>query len=150
MFLYRAEGLTARSQARELLALAAAEVWGLASLPEISRRKGGKPFFPEYEGLQFNLSHSGEFALCALDEAPVGVDIQIVKAWRPALPRRVCSQLELDWLEAQPEFWPSFAQLWTLKESRDGLWFRTWHGAAWAAAVCGHSAPPEKMLEKIL
>lgn len=177
MFLYRAEGLTARSQARELLALAAAEVWGLASLPEISRRRGGKPFFPEHEGLQFNLSHSGEFALCALDEAPVGVDIQIVKAWRPALPRRVCSQLELDWLEAQPEFWPSFAQLWTLKESRvkesgqglttsirgiqvplpadgpvqmDGLWFRTWHGSGWAAAVCGHSAPPEKMLEKIL
>ena len=64
MFLYRAEGLTARSQARELLALAAAEVWGLASLPEISRRKGGKPFFPEHEGSS-STSATAERWLCA-------------------------------------------------------------------------------------
>ena len=173
MIIYGAAGLTARSQARELLALAVREVWGLSPLPEIARQEGGKPCFSEREDLHFNLSHSGEFALCALDGTPVGVDVQIVREWRPALPRRVCSLDELDWLERQPELWPAFTLLWTLKEARakesgrglvssirdirvplpekgpvrlDGLWFRTWTGPGWAAAVCGHCRPPEQII----
>ena len=103
MFLCSASGLTARAQARDLLALAVHEVWGLSPLPEIARRPGGKPFFSEREDLHFNLSHSGDLALCALDGAPVGADIQIIKEWRPSLPRRVCSAEELAWLEEQPD-----------------------------------------------
>lgn len=175
MVVYGTSGVTSRSQARELLALAAQEVWGLTPLPEISRRAGGKPFFPERGNLHFNLSHSGGLALCALDGAPVGADIQIVKEWRPALPGRVCSQAELAWLEEQPDLWPAFTRLWTLKEARakesgqgltssirdirvplpaegavqfEGLWFRIWSGPGWAAAVCGHTAPPEKIVER--
>ena len=102
MVIYHARGLTARSQARDLLALAAAEHWGLSPLPQIARREGGKPYFPNHDGRHFNLSHSGDRALCALDGAPVGVDIQLVKEWRPSLPRRVCAPAELDWLERQP------------------------------------------------
>lgn len=177
MVIYSARGLTNRAQARDLLALAAKEVWGLAPLPEIACHEGGKPFFPGHEDLHFNLSHSGELALCALDGAPVGADVQLVKEWRPSLPRRVCGRSELAWLEEQPESWPAFTLLWTLKEARakesgrglttsirdirvplpsekpvlfDGLWFRTWSGPGWAAAVCGHSRPPEKFLEKTL
>ena len=56
MVLYSAKNLTARSQARELLALAAGETWGLSPLPRIARQEGGKPFFPEQEGRHFNLS----------------------------------------------------------------------------------------------
>ena len=177
LILYSASGLTARAHARELLTLAVREVWGLSPLPDIARREGGKPFFPGREELHFNLSHSGDLALCALDGAPVGVDIQIVKDWRPGLPRRVCSAAELAWLEEQPELWPAFTLLWTLKEARakesgrgltstirdirvprpaggaalfEGLWFKTWTGPGWAAAVCGHSRPPEKIFEKSL
>ena len=118
MFLCSASGLTARAQARDLLALAVNEVWGLSPLPEIARRPGGKPFFSEREDLHFNLSHSGDLALCALDGAPVGADIQIIKEWRPSLPRRVCAPAELDWLERQPSIWPAFTMLWALKEAR--------------------------------
>ena len=177
MLIYSAAGLTARAQARDLLALAVREVWGLSPLPEIALREGGKPYFPGYPGLHFNLSHSGNLALCALDTAPVGADIQLVKEWRSSLPRRACSAEELAWLEEQPEFWPAFTLLWTLKEARvkesgrgltpdlrdiraplpsekpvlfDGLWFRTWSGPGWAAAVCGHSEPPENFLKKVL
>ena len=173
MIVYGARGLTARSQARDLLALAAEEYWGLSPLPEIARREVGKPFFPEREDLCFNLSHSGDLALCALDGGAVGADVQIVKTWRPSLPRRVCSDEELAWLERQSDPWPAFALLWALKESRakesgrglttsirdirvplptegpvqlDGLWFRTWTGPGWAAAVCGHTKPPEEIL----
>lgn len=45
---------------------------GLTRMPELDRRPGGKPYFPHEEGLEFNLSHSGHLALCALDNAPVG------------------------------------------------------------------------------
>lgn len=174
LMIYSARGLTSRAQARELLARAVRETWGLSPLPELARREGGKPFFPGREDLCFNLSHSGGLALCALDSAPVGVDIQIVKQLRPSLPRRVCSPSELDWLELQPELWPAFIRLWALKEARakesgkgltgdlreirvplpekepvlfDGLWFRSWTGPGWAAAVCGGREPPENFLE---
>lgn len=177
MVIYSASGLTSRKQARELLALGAAEHWGLSPLPEISHHKAGKPYFLGREELHFNLSHSGDLALCALDTAPVGVDIQVVRPWRPGLPRRVCAQPELAWLESQPELWPAFTLVWALKEARakesgqglttsirsirvplpadcpvlfDGLWFQAYAGPGWAAAVCGHSEPPENFLKKVL
>jgi len=177
MTVWSAAGLTSRAQARDLLALAVREVWRLSPLPEIARREGGKPYFPGREDLHFNLSHSGDLALCALDSAPVGADIQVVRTWRPALPGRVCSPGELAWLEGQSDRQAAFTLLWTLKEARakesgrgltssirdirvplpaegpvrlDGLWFRTWTGPGWAAAVCGHSEPPEKILKKTL
>ncbi len=177
MILYSAKALTSRSQSRELLALAVRETWGLSPLPEISRHEGGKPYFPAHRDFHFNLSHSGDLALCTLDTAPVGADIQLVKQWRPSLPGRVFSRRELDWLAGQPDLWPAFTLLWTLKEARakqngrgltssirdirvplpgndpvrmDGLWFRTWTGPGWAAAVCGYSKPPETFVEKVL
>ena len=39
----------------------------------------GKPFLKEHRGLFYNLSHSGEYAICALSDKEVGVDIQ---KWR--------------------------------------------------------------------
>lgn len=174
MIVYLTRGLTSRTQARDLLALAAEEVWGLSPLPEIARLEHGKPYFPGRKDLCFNLSHSGDLALCALDSASVGADIQVVKRWRPNLPRRVCSPAELAWLECQSEPWPAFTLLWALKEARakqsgrgltvsipdirvplpapwpirlDDLWFGAWTGPGWAAAVCGQSEPPETIIE---
>lgn len=71
-----------RQDAYQLLALALRESRGLTRMPELDRRPGGKPYFPHEEGLEFNLSHSGHLALCALDNAPVGADIQMVREWR--------------------------------------------------------------------
>ncbi len=120
MVIYGTCRLTSRSQAYGLLALAAGEHWGLSPLPALARQAGGKPYFPDAADYSFNLSHSGHLALCALDCAPVGVDIQMVKAWRPALVRRVCSSRELDWLgpEDRETYWSRFTQLWALKECR--------------------------------
>ena len=118
MILYGAEGLTARDQAHRLLALAAAEHWGLSPLPALDRAEHGKPFFPGLPERQFNLSHSGPLALCALDRRPVGVDIQTVGPHRPRILQRVCSREERAWLDEQSDLWAAFAQLWALKESR--------------------------------
>lgn len=179
MIVYAANNLQRREQAYDLLALAARETWGWETLPVLSRMSGGKPCFPDQPDQQFNLSHSGPFALCVLDDAPVGVDIQIVKEWRPGLPRRTCSERELAWLERQGGGWETFALLWSMKEARvkqdgkgltrpireissplpegdetllfqEGLWFRSWTGDDWAATVCGLTPPPEHIVWKTL
>ena len=175
LVLYGADDLENRAQAHSLLAMAAEEHWGLSPLPELVRSPMGKPAFFPPQGREFNLSHSGKLALCVLDEAPVGVDIQVVKAWRPTLPGRVCSAGELEWLERQEELWPSFTALWAMKESRakqdgrglrgsipsisvplpqrdkalyfhQGLWFRLYFGSGWAACVCAQTPPPHRIL----
>lgn len=172
MVLYGAENLTRQQQAHDLLARAAEACWGLSPLPSLDRGPHGKPFFPGQRGREFNLSHSGTLALCALSAAPVGVDIQVVRAWRPTLPQRVCSPRELAWLEQEGDLWERFCRLWALKEclvkqqgtgltrpisgiqvplpgaadtllEQNGLWFRTYRGPGWWGAACGQEQPPE-------
>lgn len=175
MVLYAADDLEHRSQAYNLLAIAAQEYWGLAPLPELVRSPTGKPAFPSAPGREFNLSHSGSFAFCALDHSPVGVDIQLVKSWRPTLPSRVCSPEELTWLDHQENLWQAFTTLWALKESRckysgeglrgsipaisvplpqngqalyfyQGLWFHLYFGTGWVGSLCALSPPPDQIL----
>ncbi|MGI6011689.1 MAG: 4'-phosphopantetheinyl transferase family protein [Ruminococcus sp.] len=43
---------------------------------EIGRSGKGKPYLKKQPGIFFNISHSGEFAVCALAHAPLGVDIE--------------------------------------------------------------------------
>jgi 4'-phosphopantetheinyl transferase len=40
----------------------------------------GKPQLPASTGLHFSLSHSGDVALCAVADAPVGVDVEAIPA----------------------------------------------------------------------
>ena len=174
MQLYGTSVLNHRSQAYQLLERSAAEHWGITPLSPVTRDQRGKPFFSTLPDHHFNLSHSGRLALCALDHSPVGVDIQIVKQWRPSLPTHTCSPEELNWLEGGKDFWRRFTLLWTLKECRvkqsgtglthpiskirvplptentdlyslDDLWFRIYSGHGWQAAVCGLSPPPQEI-----
>ena len=71
--------------AYRLLGLAVQREYGLFPLPEIRRSERGKPFFPDYPGLCFNLSHSRGAVVCALHDGPVGIDVERL---RPA-PRRL-------------------------------------------------------------
>ena len=118
MVVYGARGLTDKKQAYSLLERAARECWGMECLPQLARHPGGKPCFPGAEDRQFNLSHSGSMAVCALSGKVVGVDIQVVKEWRPALFGRVCSPEEREWLKCWGDVNRGFALLWALKECR--------------------------------
>lgn len=118
MVLLGMDNLVRREQAKELLAWGAARCWGLLSLPELAVGERGKPWFPAYPQHHFNLSHSGTFALCALADQPVGVDIQEIRAqWRPSLVSRTCTSQERAWLSSRGDRREDFAQLWALKES---------------------------------
>jgi 4'-phosphopantetheinyl transferase len=175
MVLYGTQELKARNDAETLLSIAVWEQWGMDKLPDRVRGERGKPRFVGAECREFNLSHSQNLALCALDTCPVGVDIQVIRTWRTGLPERVCSGAEWAWLEQQPDRQRALTLLWALKECRvkqsgeglthaireisipipqgetgiyrrDGLWFRTYAGENWMGAVCGSTAPPEEIL----
>ena len=105
ILLYAAAGAKGgeRALAYHLLALALKREFQLSPLPEIGRESGGKPFFPEYPGICFNLSHSRGAAVCALHDKPVGVDVEKL---RPA-PRRLAQGMEDE----------AFFRLWTAKEA---------------------------------
>ena len=59
-----------------LLRRALREEFGLTELPRIETGEKGKPFFPDYPKIHFNLSHCKYAVACALDSAPVGVDAE--------------------------------------------------------------------------
>ena len=118
MVLYGAERLTERAQAYDLLRRAVRLHWGWDRLPELAREERGKPYFPGAPQYHFNLSHSGPFALCALSDRPVGVDIQVVRpAWSPKLVDRSCTPEERAWLAVLGDRPEDFAALWACKES---------------------------------
>ena len=158
-------GEEGRAASRRLLALGLREVWGLEAIPPMERGPMGKPFFPSMPQIQFNLSHSGDLALCALSEVPVGVDIERVRPHRAGLPRYALSDREYRWFLEQGGGWELFCRLWTRKESwvkrtggsiagpaklcpplpgeaREGLLLQDFSGRGWRAAVCAAGQAP--------
>ncbi|MDP4725167.1 MAG: 4'-phosphopantetheinyl transferase superfamily protein [Alphaproteobacteria bacterium] len=86
----------------------------------------GKPYLAA-PGVEFNISHSGDFALIGVSHHKIGVDIEKMKPNRnfQGLAETVLSKDEKAWVFEQ-DTERRFYQLWTLKESRlkcdgDGL-----------------------------
>ena len=59
-----------------LLSVALSEIFGLNEMPEVRRGDKGKPYFPEFNDICFNLSHSHGAAVCAVHDKPIGVDVE--------------------------------------------------------------------------
>ncbi|THF76597.1 4'-phosphopantetheinyl transferase superfamily protein [Cohnella fermenti] len=81
----------------------------------------GKPFLREHslDSLEFNLSHAGEWVVCAIGSSPVGIDIEEIASCDDGMARHVLSDEEYmqfcrkDEVERRAYFF----DLWTLKES---------------------------------
>lgn len=80
----------------------------------------GKPYLPRRPDVQFSLSHSGAYAMCAVSDRPVGCDIQIAAPRSLRVAERYFTQEEQARIfaqeteEARQEM---FYRIWTLKES---------------------------------
>ena len=86
---------------------------------KLAQDENGAPYFPGNPALHISFSHSGERALCAFGEDPVGCDVERVRPVIPAMLRRCLTSDERTALfalpsEAQAE---RFIRLWVLKES---------------------------------
>ena len=165
-----------RGDAHGLLAELLKSEYGLSPLPETAREESGKPFFPGFRALRFNLSHSGPLALCGVGAAPLGVDLEVLRPRREGLARYALSEAEYDFFRQQGGDWGAFYTLWTLKEAKvkctgrglrqlartiavpllrpgergelDGLVFRAYAGAGWRGAAC--CLPPEEPPDRIV
>ena len=74
--------------------------------------EGGKPEL-KGAGIFFNLSHSGDRAMCVISDCPVGCDVEAVRENR-RVAERFFTKEEAELAGESPE---SFTRLWTLKES---------------------------------
>lgn len=79
----------------------------------------GKPELLYPANLHFNVSHSGEWVVCAISDEPVGIDIEEIKPMDMEISRRFFSPIEHEQLVGLPETEQvdRFYELWTLKES---------------------------------
>ena len=82
---------------------------------ELRRGEHGKPELPG--GVKISLSHhSGRYAVLAVSDTEVGVDMEPVTDRKPIIPRRFLLPDELEWLGEAPS--PErFARLWTRLEA---------------------------------
>lgn len=86
----------------------------------ICYKENHKPYiFPDIN-LCFNLSHSGEYAICSISKKEVGCDIEKISNINMGFAKRFFTQAEYDFLAAEEneaERKKKFYRLWTLKES---------------------------------
>ncbi|EEM05993.1 4'-phosphopantetheinyl transferase family protein [Bacillus pseudomycoides] len=89
-------------------------------LINFERNTFGKPFLKEYKNIYFNVSHSGQWIVCAVDSNEVGIDVEKVDQFDIDIAKRFF--LEEEYLSLKNIFNENdkksyFYKLWTLKES---------------------------------
>jgi len=80
----------------------------------------GKPYLQYHPELKFNLSHSGDYAMVAVSDQPIGVDIEKISDRDELdLAKRFFSTAEYAWLiqQSADKQQAAFFQLWSRKES---------------------------------
>ena len=79
----------------------------------------GKPFLLGFSGVHFNISHSENWVICAVDENSVGIDVEVIKPINIKIAQRFFAKEEYLSLLKQPEELrlKYFYMIWTIKES---------------------------------
>ena len=119
-----------RTVAGEMLARKAIAEWcGVA--PEsiaFGIKEHGKPYAKDL-AVEFNISHSGDMVVCAVDNKPIGIDIEQIRPIDLAVAKRICTDEELLYLfgyvPTEQDFTYitdtqtliRFFELWTAKEA---------------------------------
>lgn len=85
----------------------------------VAKNQFGKPYLVNVDNFHFNISHSGNWVVCAIDDFSIGIDIERIQAVDLSIAKRFFSEEEyIDLLEKPVSCRTSyFFELWTLKES---------------------------------
>ena len=85
---------------------------------EYGENEHGKPYFKNYPDIKFNLSHSGEYAVCAVSDYEVGVDVEMIGDAKDVLEiaERFFAANEYEYIKSG-DTKTTFFKLWTKKES---------------------------------
>ena len=90
----------------------------------------GKPFLQGQEGFHFNISHSDRYVVCAVSDAPIGVDVEKIRQVRLKVAERFFTESEKQYVfsgESEEMKCSRFFTVWTRKEAfvkRDGRGLR--------------------------
>ncbi|MCI6008188.1 4'-phosphopantetheinyl transferase family protein [Oscillospiraceae bacterium LCP25S3_E10] len=87
---------------------------------EYALGKNEKPFFANAQGIYFNISHSGTYAVCSFSENEIGCDIEKIESADIKIAERFFTESEYSYIlsgENTEERNYRFIRLWTLKES---------------------------------
>ncbi len=102
-------------------ALAKYMVWKAFHIPtdkqNIAYGTHGKPYLRDHPNVHFNISHSGQYVVCAVADRPVGIDVQVIREYQPDVAARVCRRGKLAGIEASDDPAVEFTKLWTQKEA---------------------------------
>lgn len=113
----RVLALKKQSMGAELLLNKAVKLETGASSPvKWETDKNGKLFVPDCE-FHVNLSHSGDYAVCAVCDSEIGVDIEQVKQANIPLAKRFFTAEECEFIEASANPNEAFYDVWVKKES---------------------------------
>ncbi len=119
-----------RTVAGEMLARKAISEWCGVTYESIvfCIKEHGKPYA---KGLpvEFNISHSGDYVVCAVDDKPIGIDIEKIRPIDLTVAKRICTDDELQYLfghaPCEKDFTHTtdidiltrFFEIWTAKEA---------------------------------
>lgn len=103
----------------EMLMLYALKDNFFKSVKDISfyQNEYGKPYVNCSDKAFFNISHSGNIAVCAVFDNEVGADIQKLSKYNEALAKRMCNEDEFNSIIKSENKDYEFTRIWTIKES---------------------------------
>lgn len=101
----------------ELLADAVRREYGFVSCPAIAFGDHGKPYFPGFPHVHFNISHCSGLVVCGLSGKPLGVDAEPLGMVRERVLQRAFSAKEQELVSTSTNPDEMFYRLWTLKEA---------------------------------
>ena len=77
----------------------------------------GRPYLKENK-IFISIAHSGEYVACAVDESPIGIDIEKIRDIDFKISNRICTEDEKEYLfENEREKLYRFYEIWTAKEA---------------------------------
>ena len=114
----------------EMLARKAISEWCRVTPESITFgiKEHGKPYAKDL-AVEFNISHSGDIVVCAVDDKPIGIDIEQIRPIDLIVAKRICTDEELLYLfghtpteqdftyTPDTEILNRFFELWTAKEA---------------------------------
>lgn len=87
---------------------------------KLEQNKYGKPYLKGYPYFNFNISHSEEYIVCAIDDKPIGIDIESIKPIEyKNIAKSFFSISEYNYISTADICiqLSRFYEIWTLKES---------------------------------
>lgn len=85
--------------------------------PKLVYNEHGKPSLADAPDIHFNISHSHDTVVIAIDDRPVGVDIEERGRYREDIMRHVMNDVEIQQITTAEDPDLEFTKLWTRKEA---------------------------------